>query len=170
MTDPHPTDLSQYAETGYAKTVGMITLVCGDAAEAEDAVQEAMAKAWERLERQGSIEFLDRWIARVALNHVKTRFRRRAAERRAVDRLGLPPSAPDAAGVVEELNMRAALQSLPRRQREVVVLRYYLGQSVDEVASTLGISAGTVKNALHRGRSRLRRELTSSGQSTEKGH
>ena len=48
--------------------------------------------------------------------------------------------------------MRAALQTLSRRQREVVVLHYFLGESVDAIAGELGVPAGTVKSALHRAR------------------
>jgi RNA polymerase sigma-70 factor (ECF subfamily) len=46
----------------------------------------------------------------------------------------------------------AALAGLPRRQREVTVLRYYLGMNVAETASALGVGEGTVKTSLHRAR------------------
>jgi RNA polymerase sigma factor (sigma-70 family) len=51
----------------------------------------------------------------------------------------------------EQRTVAAALRKLPRRQREAVVLRYYLDLSVDEAAQIMGISPGTVKSATHRG-------------------
>ena len=53
----------------------------------------------------------------------------------------------------------AALAGLPRRRREVLVLRYYLGLSEAEIASVLGISAGTVKSTAARGLAALARKL-----------
>jgi RNA polymerase sigma-70 factor (ECF subfamily) len=57
------------------------------------------------------------------------------------------------------LDLRRALAGLPRRQREAIVLHYYVGYDVNEVAHALDVTAGTVKTNLHRARKALAREL-----------
>jgi RNA polymerase sigma-70 factor, ECF subfamily len=115
-------------------------------------VQEALARAWERSERGERIESLGAWVTTVALNLGRSRWRRAMAERRARDRIGSPeaPPAPD-----DAVDIERALAGLSRRQREAVVLRYYLGEDVAGVARILGVSEGTVKTTLHRARRAL---------------
>ncbi len=83
--------------------------------------------------------------------------RRWRSERRARDRLGPLhddlSNAPAASG--DAYAVRVALLALPRRQREVTVLRYYLGLDVREIAAHLGIAEGTVKAMLFRARQSL---------------
>jgi RNA polymerase sigma-70 factor (ECF subfamily) len=137
--------------------VAAVTLVCGSRALAEDVVQEALARAWERSERGERLESAAAWVAKVALNLARSRWRRAVAERRAWGALGSPaPAPPDDA---EGEDVRRALRRLPRRQREVTVLRYYGGLEVKEIARTLGVSEGTVKTSLHRARERLLKAL-----------
>jgi RNA polymerase sigma factor (sigma-70 family) len=82
--------------------------------------------------------------------------RRWKSERRARDRMGLPGFVPDQPAASAEAHaVREALRALPRRQREVTVLRYYGGLDVEEIARTLGISAGNVKAVLFRARQAL---------------
>jgi RNA polymerase sigma-70 factor, ECF subfamily len=133
--------------------VGVVALACGSRALAEDVVQEALARAWERSERGERLESVPAWVARVALNLARSRWRRIVAERKAWGALGSPAPVPppDAEGE----DVRRALRRLPRRQREVTVLRYYGGLEVKEIARTLGVSEGTVKTSLHRARERL---------------
>lgn len=122
---------------------------------AEDAVAEALARAWERTERGDMIENVAAWVTTVGTNLARSRWRRMLAERRATERLvALSPETPD-----EVVDLRAALAALPRRQREVTVLRYLLGHDVREVAGILGVSEGTVKTSLHRARAALARAL-----------
>ncbi len=59
----------------------------------------------------------------------------------------------------ERMDVARALAKLPRRQREATVLRYYLGLSVEEIAATLGVTEGTAKTTLFRGRQALARAL-----------
>jgi len=61
--------------------------------------------------------------------------------------------------VAAAMDVRAALLLLSRRQREVVVMHYFLGESVDAIADELGIPTGTVKSALHRARAALAESL-----------
>jgi RNA polymerase sigma-70 factor (ECF subfamily) len=146
----------------YRQVVGTVELVCGSLPAAEDAVQEALARAWEREARGEDIRSLGAWVTTVALNLARSQLRRRRTERRARDRLvPLARNIPDAPGAAGEAHaVREALRALPRRQREVTALRYYLGLDVNEIADHLGISDGTVKSLLFRARQTLAVALT----------
>ena len=146
-----------FVDGEYHQVVATVALVCGSVATAEDSVQEALARAWERLDRGESIDRLAAWVTTVALNLARSTMRRWRCERRARVKLGaLPPIAPDAAAASgEAYAVREALAALPRRQREVTALRYYLGLDVREIAAELGIAEGTVKAMLFRARQSL---------------
>ena len=122
-----------------------MTLVAGSRAAAEDAVQEALARAWERSQRGERIESLGAWVTRVAMNLSKSRLRRIRAEARARERVVAAPERSVAAQSGDRVDVERALAALPRRQREATVLRYYLGFDVDEVAEVLGVHEGTAK-------------------------
>jgi RNA polymerase sigma-70 factor (ECF subfamily) len=143
----------------YPRLVRSVALFCGDVEEAEDAVQEALARLWERRDRGEVVESPVGWVAIVATNETRSAARRRARHRRHLSLVG-PEEGPDEMGRVDETTaVRAAVLRLPRRQREVVVLHYYLDHSVHEMSALLGITEGAVKNALHNARSSLSREL-----------
>ena len=117
-------------------------------------MQEALARAWELEERGRRIESLEAWVTRVAMNLARSRWRRMRIERRHRERpLDVPEPTTDA------IDLRRGLAQLSPRQREVTVLRYYLDLDVAEIASTLGVSDGTVKTQLHRARASLARAL-----------
>jgi RNA polymerase sigma-70 factor (ECF subfamily) len=136
--------------------VAAVALACGSRPAAEDAVQDALARAWERSERGERIESLKAWVTKVALNLVRSGWRRALVERRhrsrarADERLAAPPRPPD-----DLLDLQRALAALPSRQREAVVLHYYLDLPVVQVASALGVTEGTVKTSLFRARHAL---------------
>lgn len=130
-----------------------MTLVAGDRAAAEDAVHEALARAWERSARGEHIESLPAWVTRVAMNLSRSRLRRLRVESRARQRIEGADATSEDAG--ERFEVASAVAGLPRRQREVTVLRYYLGFDVAEIASLLRVSEGTVKTSLHRARHAL---------------
>jgi RNA polymerase sigma-70 factor (ECF subfamily) len=138
----------------YVRLVRAVALVCGSPAMAEDAVQEALARLWDRLQRaDDELERPASWVVTVALNLTRSGLRRQVLQRRTLPRLAdriehhdEPP---------ELLDLRAAVDALPRRQREAVVLHYYLGFDVASVASVLGVSDGTIKTALFRARAAL---------------
>ena len=149
--------IREFVDGEYARVVATVALVCGSVATAEDSVQEALARAWEQLARGRNIDRLPAWITTVALNLARSQMRRWRAERRARDRLGPLhddlSNAPAASGDAHAV--RQALLALPRRQREVTVLRYYLGLDVREISAELGIAEGTVKAMLFRARQSL---------------
>ena len=80
-------ELRGFVETGYPRLVAAVTLVCDSRAAAEDAVQEALARAWERGEQ---IDSLPAWVTTVSLNLARSGVRRVIAERRARRRLDAP--------------------------------------------------------------------------------
>ncbi|TMK51635.1 MAG: sigma-70 family RNA polymerase sigma factor [Actinobacteria bacterium] len=126
----------------------------GDRAAAEDAAAEAMARAFADWKRVSELPYREAWILRVASNIALDQIRRRK----------LPVVVPSAVSEDEDTHalrvaLWAALHALPRRQREIVVLRYIAGLTEPEVAQLLGISLGTVKTHVTRGRAALRRMI-----------
>ena len=136
-----------------------VALTCGSYPAAEDAVQEALVRAWQREDLGAPIDSLDAWVATVALNLSRSGIRRAIAERRARHRAepGAPVTAPAASS--DAVDLERALARLPRRQRETAVLRYLLEMDTKEVASVLKVSEGTVKSQLARARASLAADL-----------
>lgn len=141
----------------YPRAVAVALRVTGERHAAEDAAIEALAKAHVRWRRVGTIAHRDLWVLRVAVNEAIRRLPRRPV-------LSLRPDvvADPAEQVVLRATLSAALRQLPRRQREAVVLRYLVGLSETEVATSLDVSLGTVKTHLRRGLARLRGQLARS--------
>jgi RNA polymerase sigma-70 factor (ECF subfamily) len=139
----------------YPRLVGALGLVTGDRAAAADAVDEACARAWEQLRRGKEIDSLGAWVRVVALNVARGRFRRHLRERRACAALAALPVPDGTRDTDLALDTRRALAVLTRRQREIVVLHYFLDLSVDDIAAQLEIASGTVKTTLHRARTVL---------------
>lgn len=146
-------DVEALYRTEYSRLVGVVSVATGSGPVAEEAVQEAFARAVDRVRRGHSFEHLAGWVVTVALNEARSGHRRRTTERRALDRsdTSLPAEVDAAVGVT----LRAAISELPRRQRQAVVLYYLLDLDVTTVARLLHVSDGTVKSALSRARERL---------------
>ena len=142
----------------YPQLLAALRLVTGDDDRARDALDEACARACERLARGEEIETLGAWIRVVAFNAARDSHRRRRSERAARERLKAraATNGDASAEVALSLDVRTALATLDVRQREVVVLFYFLDRPVDAIADELAIPAGTVKAALHRARAALR--------------
>ena len=153
---PGELEIREFVDREYAQVVATVRLVCGSAAVAEDAVQEALARAWEQYLRGRDLERLGAWITTVALNLVRSQFRRWRVERNARARLvSRDEMADEPSMTADGLAVHEALRRLPPRQREVTVLRYYGGLDVREIATWLGIAEGTVKAMLFRARQSL---------------
>jgi RNA polymerase sigma-70 factor (ECF subfamily) len=153
-------DIRRFLEADYPRLVNGLALLCGSFAQAEDAVQEALARAWERSQRGIHVEEPAAWVAAVAANLLRDRWRRVLAERRARGRLEASASPRDPVVAAEgRADVMRALASLPRKQREVAVFRWYLDLDVAEVARALEVPEGTVKSALHRARQSLAQAL-----------
>lgn len=122
-----------------------LALTLGDPDLAADAVDEAMARAYQRWDRVAGFESPGGWVYRVALNWSLSVLRRR----RRPPRVQHDRDPQDIEGVPEP-DVLAALTELDVRQRAVVVCRFYLGLSEQETADALGIRPGTAKSRLHR--------------------
>jgi RNA polymerase sigma factor (sigma-70 family) len=154
-------DFDEFFDQHYQRVLGSLLLACGSSSDAEDAAQEAFAKA---MVRWSSVERMDRpatWVYVVAVRELRRRLRRGAMqfERDAdVDDDGL--AAIDVAdAVVNAAVVSAALAALAPRQRLAVVLRFHGDLSVRDIATAMGCSEGTVKASLHAALGHLRVSL-----------
>lgn len=149
--------LVEFVRGEYAVLVAALGLVCGSRAAAEDAVQEALARAVVAERRGRHIESLPAWVRVVALNLLRNRWRSLAREQGAIRRLGRSTAADGYAETARDdlLDLRHAIGGLPRRQREAVALHYRLGLNVAETAVAMGVTDGTVKTLLSRARQAL---------------
>ncbi len=170
----------------YAPKVYRLALRCGlDRQEAEDGVQEVFLKVQRRIDTFRGEARLSTWLYQVALNTLLDHRRRIGRQTRPqplvlVDEL-LPGEAdrhPEEAGdpdcPVEQASrreraalVREALDRLPRKFREVLVLRELEGLSYRDIARILELAQGTVESRIHRARERLARELGRRGGSEE---
>lgn len=136
---------------------------------AEEIVQEAflrMLRGWTRLRDPRTAEaYLRRAVINGARDQLRARRVRRAAALPVQD---VEPSAEHRVVLAEQDRLLlAAVHQLPRRQREVLVLRFFAELSERETAETLGMAVGTVKSTTHRGLSVLRGVLAQAGHGTE---
>ncbi len=143
----------------------------------EDIVQETFAKAWFRIGAFEGGSSLYTWLYRVAVNgakdHMKSRARRPATSFDELpSRAGLAETRTARLEGVERRELRElvrdAIARLPRKFREILVLREIEGMSYGEIAETLALSLGTVESRLFRARQRLR-ELLDRGDPSAKG-
>jgi RNA polymerase sigma-70 factor (ECF subfamily) len=138
----------------------------GDAA--SDALQTALVQIWRQLPSLRDPERFDAWSYRVVLNCCRAH-RRRA--RQVVPTLQLQPDdavVTDAqATIAARDELEHAFRALTDDQRAVLVLLYYRDLSVEDIASTLGISAGTVKSRLHYARQAMRAALEADARPAE---
>lgn len=134
-------------------------LLVGDRGHAEDLLQTALLRAAQRW--RWARDHPEAYVRRTLINLARDRWRRstrRVAEHSLVD-TDLAAAGDLAGAVVDRDALRRALAALPRRQREVVVLRFFVDLSVAETAATLRTSEGTVKAHTSRAMARLRQEL-----------
>ena len=160
-------DLTEIFRLHHAALVRLAVLLVRDLPTAEDITQDVFARIQarpgRRLQPGGELAYLRVCV----INGCRSAHRRRALLRRiAADRYlpdqdaALQGSAEDEVIQAEDRRqVLAALAALPARRREVLVLRYYLGLSEAQIASTLGISQGTVKSTAARAIAALARQL-----------
>jgi RNA polymerase sigma-70 factor (sigma-E family) len=134
-------------------------LLCGDPHRAEDIVQDALARlyaAWPRVSRADNV---DGYVRKMIVNSNYNQARRPWRRERVTSTIGDRP-APVPMPTEDLQVMWDAIAKLPPGQRKAVVLRHFLGLSVEETANDLGISSGTVKSQTSDGLAALRRALT----------
>lgn len=136
------------------------TLMTRDRTLAEDAVQDALVRAWRDLPSLRDPARISAWLARLTVNatYDVLRRQRRIREIRPLhdDSAVVADQAP---AMIDRAFLAWAYGRLPPEQRAVVVLHYYLGLSLDETAATLSIPPGTARSRLHAGLAAMRRSI-----------
>jgi RNA polymerase sigma-70 factor (sigma-E family) len=146
-------DLNELYAASYRRLVIQLYAVCGDLADAEDAVQEGFVTAIRKRGELARIANPEAWVRTVALNRLRSGWRHTAVVRK------YQPAVPGPQEPVEigpeHVAITAALAQLNERQRRVVVLHHLADLSTAQIADELGISEGTVKSQLARARTLL---------------
>jgi RNA polymerase sigma-70 factor, ECF subfamily len=141
----------------YAGTVRRVTsylhAVTGSRAEAEDAAQEAFARAWQRWDTVSGYGDPEAWVRTVGYRISVTAWRKAATRAAAHRRHGAPEDQPGLSP--DYLAIVAALKKISPDQRQAIVLYHVVGLSVTEIARETGAPPGTVKARLARGRQAL---------------
>jgi RNA polymerase sigma-70 factor (ECF subfamily) len=138
--------------------------------DALDVVQEAFVKVFQAASRWDGSADAGPWLSRVTVNLAIDRWRRNKRRGQTFSPLAegdhlevLASHGPSAESAVSNREagdrLARALATLPERQRAVVVLRHYQELSLEEIATSLGMSLGTVKSSLHRALHRMRASL-----------
>ena len=131
-------------------------LILGDRALAEDATQETFIRAWKSMAQFRGDASPKTWLTKIAVNVCRNM--RRSAWFRRTDRSvtpeELPLSAPDA-----DNTLLLTVQQLPEKYKQVVILRYYQGMSLEEAGQALGISRSSAHHRLQKALKQLRIEL-----------
>lgn len=147
-----PVTFTHFFESSGKDLVRLAYLFVGDVADAEDVAQEVLEEVyrrWAEVRPDTALAY-----ARTAVvNRSRSLLRRRAVARRFAPRLAQREQADPT--VFEDRWLWDVVQGLPRRQREVVVLRYWCDLGEGEIARLLGVSTGTVKSSAHRANARL---------------
>lgn len=166
MTEVRPPDSAGFAVTElpvdyeesfpalYGRAYAVAFKLCGRRTEAEDAAQEALARAYLHWDRISG--YAEAWVVRVASNATIGSWRK---SRRVINLVEEEARATSAAPNGDRIDLLRALRRLPRRQREVVTLRYLADLPEKDVARALECTTGTVKQHASRGLAALREAL-----------
>lgn len=156
-----PDELREFCADAYPRIAGSLALYTGDRGLAEELAQDTFVKVCREWETVRAHPNPMAWTHTVAFNLARSRFRRRKAQKRAVDRTGnnVRASLANTAALPDEadvLAVREAVDALPEDQRAVVALRFFGGLTIDETAEALKVPAGTVKSRTTRAVDSLR--------------
>lgn len=164
MTADRNARLTAWVKNWGTQLLRTCTLLLGDRALAEDAVQETFLKAWQSMDsfegRNGCSE--KTWLTHIAVNTCRslrrTAWMRRHDRRVSAEDLILPAASEDRSLLLE-------VQCLPDKLRQLVVLRYFSGCTLDEIARITGLKRATVYSRLQKALKMLRIEETEGGDS-----
>jgi RNA polymerase sigma-70 factor (sigma-E family) len=164
-TDVPPQAADAVTELYAAHAFGLVRLaviMLGDRAAAEDVVQDAFLGLYRRWDSLAEASHPLGYVRTSVLNGCRSALRRQSRRRLAVGLSQPPGESAEALALVSEEHRAvvAAIRRLPERQREALLLRYYLEMSEDEIARAMRVSRGTVKSATSRALAALERTLT----------
>lgn len=125
-------------------------------ADAEDAMQEALLRAWKRRDTLRNPAYFSTWLNRILINECKTLLRKRKRQFPTSDlpNLAVPP--PDE----QAMALRTALFALPEKYRVPLVLNLLEGYTLREIAAMLSLPMGTVKTRIARAKQKLEQEVS----------
>ncbi|MFD3518725.1 SigE family RNA polymerase sigma factor [Streptomyces sp. NPDC058657] len=150
-------EFDAFYAASFPRLVGQLYALTGDHGEAQDVVQEAFVRAWDRRASFLADGAPEAWIRTVAMRLAVSRWRR---TRKWLDLVRRNPPQDRVAGPSPEHTVLvAALRTLPEPQRQAIVLHHLCDLSVDQIAAETGTPAGTIKARLSRGRAALARHL-----------
>ncbi|MFF3440937.1 RNA polymerase sigma factor [Streptosporangium sp. NPDC002721] len=158
-------DAYEVLVTRYSALAHRTAAMLGAADEAEDVVQEAFVKAHRHLASFRRDAHFRPWLLRIVANEThnltRSRGRRDKLAARLTEFVPAPGEGPEEAAVATDRRARLldAVRTLPEREREAVVCRYFLQLSEAETAQVLDLPVGTVKSRTSRGLARLREEV-----------
>lgn len=150
----------------YALAVRLALSLTGRMSVAEEHVQDAFVSAHNSWDRVSTFDRPDLWLRRVLVNRCLSGWRRLRTERRLIERLtreGQPPGLSTADYAVDterDAALWQAVRSLPRRQAQVIALRYVEELSVREIGEVLGCSEDTIRTHERRARAALATTLS----------
>jgi RNA polymerase sigma-70 factor (ECF subfamily) len=146
----------------WPRVLRAVTVSVGDRDLAEEATAEAFARALARWPGPARLHSPAAWLHKVALNEVRSRWRRARLEHRVIERLGAQPQHHASAPKPRDDTLWSAVAALPERARQMVALRYVLDLPEAEIASMLGVTRGTVASRLSKARQQLNSVLAPS--------
>ncbi|HEX4978456.1 MAG TPA: sigma-70 family RNA polymerase sigma factor [Acidimicrobiales bacterium] len=147
-----PVEFEAWYPEVHRRLVATLTLYAGSVDEATEAVDEALARAFERWGRVKLMESPAGWVATVAMNVLRRRGRRRSLEQAILRRQPPPSHVPAPAG-----EAWALVRALPERQRLAVVLRFVADLPEARIAEVMGVTRSTVSSTLADALAHLRR-------------
>lgn len=150
-------EMAEFCRSEYARLVGSLGLYCGDRDVAQELAHEALMRACRDWKKVRGMHSPSAWLHTVGVNLARSHFRRRAAERRATERF--KNRTETTRGEVDDgeaAALRAVVAALPSRQRQALVMRYYLDLQIGDIAEAMECSGSTVKSLIRNALQRLR--------------
>jgi RNA polymerase sigma-70 factor (ECF subfamily) len=149
-----PRSFEVFFAAEHARLFGALCLVTGNRSEAEEIMQDAFLRLWERWDRVAAVDDPSAYLFRTAMNVFRNRYRRAALALRKTISAALTE---DALATVEDRDVVVrALRDLTPDQRAAVVLTGYVGLTSEEAGEVLGMRAGTVRTLATRARAAIR--------------
>lgn len=169
MTEPHLAPDATLEELEWTRTFEgfyqaearilfrRLWLVTGNSAEAEELMQDAFLRVWERWDRVGGMDDPLGYLYRTAMNLFRKRYRRAMLSVRRT--VGLAPSNDDFSDADDRQIVRRILATLPPRQRAALVLTEMLGFTAKEAGDVLGVTDATIRSLTRHGRDAFRKVM-----------
>ena len=165
--EQHDEEFTAFVEARRTTLLRTAYLLCGDWHRSEDLVQQVLVRIYRAWPRIGSSGGADAYVRRALVTANIDRWRWHARRPETLTATEPDSSYSPVHGVEDRALLQSALMQLTASQRRVIVLRYWLDLSVEQTASDLGVSAGTVKSQTSRALARLRVALPNDTTTTE---